>query len=378
MSENTSQADAGTTTATDGDQPQAGETQKETTTIPTAREAIETDNVDAIRALMRASSDTLLQSKRDPWTGEIEEETPAAAGPEKPAAEAPPGEEKEPEPTPEEAAAAEAEAAAAEAAKAAASEKHESKNVRLKRERFGPEVQPIIDLMAEKRTLSFEEAKAELIAAGKLPQPTESKAIAATLVKDDAAAEIAAQTTAIADLEQQIEAAGAAFDTTKLAKLNIQHHKALVALSRLEAAEPQRLQAQAQEHHRVAAATTKAETDAIKMFPDAGVKDTPLYEAIEDLIDEAEEKNPGFRGDPDWPIAFAAKAARDIGYQPPPAATAVVPKKAARTAVVPASGSATGAAATKAPTLEARMAEAEGDPDKLRALLREAGSHSLA
>jgi translation initiation factor IF-3 len=398
MSENNSQANAGTTNATDGSASAATETQTNTTTAPNAEEVLKGDNVDAIRELMRANDDALVQSKRDdPWKGldeddtEQTEETETETAETESNAEAEPGDEATETEThdestegkgkPEDDAAAKAQA---EAEAAAAAKQRDAKNVRLKRDRFGPEVQPIIDRMAEKRNLSFEEAKAELVAEGKLKAESATAAAAppakAKAEPDTTATEISTKQAEIADLEKQIEDAGKAYDTAKLSKLSIAHNKALSELGKLESkADSARAAAQAQEQIKMQSAVHEAEKAAIEMFPDAGVKGSELYEEIEDQIAAAK---PEVFADPDWPITLAAKAARAIGYKPAaPAAAAkpvVVPKKPVREVPPgPASGASLPAGAAKTPSLEERAKAAENDEAALKALLREAGTRSL-
>jgi hypothetical protein len=379
MQDTTSLATAGNP-ATDGATPPDAATQ--TTPIPTAEEAIATDNIDAIRALMRASDDVLVQSKRgtewepfgEPNNENADAGTPGAEA-ETTTTEAMPGEGAE--------ATAAAEAAEAEAAAAAAKAGPKKDPNRVRISRFAEPDRLTIAHMAENEGMTFADARAALVAEGKLPKAEQATASTAkTETKSEATDAITTKTAEIADLETKMTEAGAAYDQVALTKLTIEHNRALNALSKLESkAEAERGQAQAQEQTKLQSATAQAETSAIEMFPDSGVKGSPLYEAIEDLIDSAK---PAAFDDPDWPLTFAAKAARTIGYKPAAVAAAksapsVVPRKPARPVPVsPASGASAGAVVAREPSNEDQMQAAGNDVEKLRGLLRKVGTRTLS
>lgn len=336
---------------------------------------------------MRENNDALVQSKaQTEWTGFDEqpegtesESVPAEATPGETTAETIPQEEPKPQENGEQ----------GQQPPPANAPKRDPNRVRLAR--FADNDRQTI-LRATEKGIDLDAARAELIAEGVIkaeaaqqPNPDNRQAAANGSPNPAQASDpIAKQQGVVADLEKQIEDAGAAFDTAALAKLNIQHNKALAELGRMEAkAVAAQSQAAATETQRNAGLISESEKAAISMFPDAGKEGSPLYEAIEDLIDAA---HPDAFKDPDWPVTFAARAASKIGYKPSAAAAAqtpppVVPRKPARPVPPnPASGNAAPAEAPRGPNLEQQIAEAEskGDVTTLRRLLRENGTRSLA
>ncbi len=383
MSDTNSQATAGNDSATDGGTPQTAETTTQSTTTetngtnaaPTVEEVLKGNNAEALRALLRGNSGRLADSPRDGWTefDPAQDDEPAPENPDADAA-ATPGEKPEGEQAAEPSAEEQAAAAKAEADAEAAKPKRDANRVRINR--FAEADRAVIARMAEKDGLTIDQARAELIAEGKLPK-AETTAATAKAEAAEPGTEIATKNAEIATLEKEIEEAASVFDSVKGAKLQMAHNRALADLGKLEArAEARQSQAQtvAQTQHQ--AAEAKAGDEAIGMFPDSGVEGSALREAIEDLIDAAPAT--AFQ-DPDWPITFAAKAARDIGYVPKATAqpTTLVPKKPVRTASPsPASGSTTGAAPVRPPSIEQQLAEAGSDVTKLKAILRAHGTRN--
>lgn len=372
------------TAATGGDTPPAAAETK-TETAPKPEEVLAGDNIEAIRALMRENGNALLQKGAEsPWQGfddsQPDGETPPDADPD-PNATATPGE-------------GEGEAAAGDTTGKPATEQAQppaktdtTKPINRVRISLFPEGdQAIIQRMAEKKGLTIDQARQELIAEGKLPKAEASAAAplktdaAAPPPKDETADAITTQQGKITELETQIKTAAKAFDSEKVADLQIEHNKALAQLGKLETkAEARQSQARQQAQATHAEQVTHSETSAVELFPDAATPGTPLHDAIEDLMDAAPAE--AFR-DPDYPLKFAAKAAAQIKYKPaaPKAAVAVVPKKPARPVPpAPASGHAGAAAVTRGPTVEAQIAEAEktGDVATLKDLLRQHGTRSL-
>lgn len=385
MDENTSQASAGTTETPAGSTPQTTETQTTTTTTatePTPAEVLQGENIDQIKALLRSNNDGLLRSKEDRWTGFGEEEEPGepAAKPveETSTAEAKPGKDgkntETAEPTAEE-------KAAAEAAAKTETTKPDAKNLRLRTDRFSGDSKLIIDLMAEDRALTFDEARAQLAAAGKLSTTATAPAATARTAPETPQSTgpdpIATKDAEIADLEKQIEEAGETFDTKKLAKLNIAHNKALAERTSLQLkAEQAQAAAQTQGAAQLESAISESESAAIALFPDAGVPGSELYQEIENLLAEA---SPETLRDPNHPVTLAAMAARNIGYKPtaaPPPAK-VVAKSTARAPIAPESGNTPGATQSRTPSLEERAKAAGDDVGELQKLLREAGRREM-
>ncbi len=353
-----------------------------TNPTPVTNHDAEPQTLEEIKALMRQNDDALVRSKADRWTGLTAEEEQQASTPatetETPTTtdEAPPvvdpaGEEvpnpepKPPTETPE-----------------TAKPKKDLNRVRINR--FAEQDRMIIQRMGEKDGLTIEAAKAELIAEGKIkPTTTAAPASTTTEKKDETTDAITTKTADIAALEKQIAEAAANFDAVKLAKLNIDHNRAMKDLGVLEQrAEIARSQAQAQEQSTLEVAVEGSKASAVQMFPDAGIEGSELFEAMEDLIDAAPAS--AF-SDPDWPLTFAAKAARNIGYQPSaakpaaPAPLKVVPKKpAVQVPVNPGSGSlAPGTTKTPTPEETTKAALDSNDPEKIRAELRARGTRSL-
>lgn len=361
----TSQAqaeDAGATTESATPQTHSA-TQETTTAQQTPEQILAGTDVEAIRALMRENADALVQSKKTSWEELGADDEPPGDQPgenEQPAddAEALPGETTDPpppEPDPAEL------------------PKRDRNRVRINR--FAEDDRAVIARMAETDGLTIDAARAELVAEGKIrPSPAASSA-AAPVAAVETAAPIAAQQGVIAELEKQIEDAGASFDMAQLAKLNIAHNKALRELGKLET---QAETAQASGQSQLAAAVEQSAEAALKMFPDAGVEGSAHYEAIEDLMDAAD---PAAFKDPDWPLTFAARAASRIGpaaAAPAKPAPVVVPKKPARPAPPsPASGASQSAGPTRVPSMSERIDAAGDNPAKIAALLREVGTRSL-
>jgi len=377
--------------------------------------AIETGNLDEIRALMRASSGVIAGPK-DNWTG-LDEQQPAreekpAKSEESEATEAEPGDEEE-EDEDEEAQDGEQEEEEEEQEEGEAEEKEEETEgeeeeqeqqqpkgkekdkaektgdkdpQRVRVAKFSADDRAIIAHMAKMDSPSYEGARAELIAAGTLKPKAdaaqaEAKAAEAESSEATATAKaIETKTAEITALEKEMADAGTAFDTKAIATLTIKHNKALAELGKLESqAEQERSQAQARETVRLQSAVSESESAAVELFPDAGVKDTPLYKKIVELM--AAAPRAAFT-DPDYPLTFAAKAARAIGYKAPAAKAdkpplKIVPKKPAKP-VAPASGS-TASATTRKSTADTRAQEAlaGNDVEKIRAALREKGTRTL-
>jgi hypothetical protein len=271
---------------------------------------------------------------------------------------------------------AEADAAAADAqAKAEADAAKRKDPARVRITRFAEDDRKVIARMAEKDGLTIDQARAELIAEGVLSSKP-AAASAPSVPSDD----LAAKQTEIAEIEKQIEDAATAFDTPKLAKLQIAHNKALHEIGKLEAkAESAAAESQAQELTKLQTEVNAAAKYATELYPDLDDENSELSQVTDDLIAAAP---PSAFVDPDWPVTFAAKAARQINYRPPASAAAapkptpaVVPKKPARPVPPsPASGATPGATSTKQPTA-AEMLEAAGDdPDKIKAVLRRVGT----
>lgn len=375
-----------TPATTEGGPPQSSETQTnegrapstptEPQPIPTAEEAIESNNVDAIRALMRASSGALADPRpKTDWEGfdEPPDEEPAA-----PTAEtSPPAPSETPAETPPEAPPTEP------AAPPEAQPKKDPNRVRLGR--FKDDDRKVIAYAAEHDGMSIDEAREALVASGEIQTPAAKSPKAeetppSTPSAPSTTTDLDAQ---IADLETKMEAAGAAYDTVELSKLTRAHNRALAEKTKLELQQERAQETRAAESLTAyQSAEEQARQDATAMFPDAGVEGTALYEAIEDLIDStpAEAFN-----DPDWPVTLAAKAARKIGYKPSaevPKAPAkavpktLVPQKPARP-VAPAGGATPPAAPAQEPSYEQEVADAGEDPVKIAALLRKYGTRKL-
>lgn len=272
----------------------------------------------------------------------------------------------------------------AESAPPATLPKKDANRVRIGR--FAEDDRMVISRMAEKDGLTIDAARAELIAEGKLKASPAEK-VADTESSERSApvadADIESKTAEIAGLETRIAEAAEAYDTKLLAQLQIEHNRALAALAKLESRAELRAEAE-KEQRDVAlhAAVAQSEADAVAMFPAAGQEGSDLYEAIADLM--AAAPSSAFL-DPDYPITFAAKAARQIGYRPAqhePKAAPLVPRRPARQVPQPASGSSAHAAARKPAdtNYEQEMADAEasGDVRRLAELMDKASGRRAA
>lgn len=394
MADEPSRAQAETAEAATSEQPTR---QTQTESQPTPDQILEGDNVEAIKALMRQDDNANALVRRgedDPWSGFDDDNTQAgqqpAADPD-PQTEAPPGEQPGEAETGEAAPGeAEQEQQQTEGEQQQQTEqpkgKVEKEPQRVRIKQFSEADQAIIKRMVEKPGLNIEQAKSELVAEGKLPKPavqaTQQQQTQAA-PKDPDAEGITAQEAKIAELEKGMRDAAKAFDAEKSAELAIEHARAVRDLTKLEqradTARAQQQQTAAQRHTETVSTSEHA---AIDLFPDAAKPGTELHSAISVLMAAAPPE--AFR-DPSYPLTFAARAAAQIGYKPPAAAKKappVVPKTPARPVPPkPASGSAApaGGGKTKGPTLEQQMneAEAKGDTEALRALLREHGTRSL-
>jgi len=129
-----------------------------------------------------------------------------------------------------------------------------------------------------------------------------------------------------------------------------------------------------------------ATAEATSLFPDAAVEGTELFEEIADAVEDLRETNPAFFDNPRWPVILAAEKAAILGIpstkvkgganpQPGEKQPSVQPKKATRP-VVPASGTSGGGTQTKPAEpadMEAELAAAGNDPEKLLAIVRKYG-----
>lgn len=383
MSETASPAQAETPPTTDGAQPQAAETPTQTQTgqdtTPQAG-----DNLDDVRALLRANSGGLVNQPRGDNWHELDAEQEQAPDAD-PNAEAQPGAESqqtEGELSEEEKAAKAAEEADAKAKDEAAKAKNPN---RIRINRFNADDQKILQRMAHKDgELSYDQARAELVEEGVIAKPdassTAAPAAAATEKKSDATTAFEAKQEEVAELERQMKEAATAFDTPKLAELNIAHNKAQRELGKLESkVEAEQQARQAQEQTRQATVEEKSEAAAVAEYPDAAKPGTALYEALEDWLDDP--ANAALVQTGRYHLIAVKECATAIGYQPPAAAPAkaatppIVPKKPSRPVPPgPASGASTQAPAARTPTPEQELNDAGNDPDKLKEILRRRGT----
>ena len=384
---------------TQGNSPAPADTHQTTTqTLPA--DPLASDDIDALTALLDQSGDVNFegQTERKKWQVGLHNETsrdPFEIFGENAAlkAEAKPGEEGEAqteEPTEQTEEAEEQ----AEDQRADALPKREPNNVRLKRDRFGADVQPIIDLMAAERTLSFDEAKAKLIAEGRLAEAPAPKAEAKAPAPEaaPASADIATQEAIIAGLESKLTDAALAYDQKEITRLTIEHNKALAALGKLELKAEQQAEAhkatQAERQAALEAGIAKSEAAALAAYPEVGKAGSDHYEAVLDW--QEDPANAELLNRPDWPLLAAAITGAALGKTSaaPAAAPAkkvspvLVPKRPTRSVPSPASGSTAGEAVkTAAPTLKQQIDEADaaGDIEKLSKLMEVASSrHSVA
>ncbi len=129
---------------------------------------------------------------------------------------------------------------------------------------------------------------------------------------------------------------------------------------------------------------------AIELFPDAENEGTPLFEAIQDAVEDLRESDPDFFLNPRWPITLAAEKAAELGIpstkhkggatpQPgeqPPGPPA---KRQARS-ITPASGASGGSASkpNEGSDPAAELEAAGTDPVLLQAYLKKYGRRDVS
>ncbi len=192
----------------------------------------------------------------------------------------------------------------------------------------------------------------------------------------------------LATLKAKLAEARAAYKVDEIEEIRDQIEEKRWAIreakeSASRAAEEQQRETLTSRDRAVQAATAEATT----LFPDAAVEGTELFEEIADAVEDLRETNPAFFDNPRWPVILAAEKAAILGIpstkvkgganpQPGEKQPAPAPRKATRP-VVPASGTSGGGTTTQKTAepadMEAELAAAGNDPEKLLSIVRKYG-----
>lgn len=137
-------------------------------------------------------------------------------------------------------------------------------------------------------------------------------------------------------IEEELTQAGENYDSAAMAKLQIAHNRALLALDRaqqVEAAKAQQAELAAE-----AAQTNafrQANDTAVTLYPDAGVKGSEMWQEMASIHQALVDNNDPLANDAEAPLVVARMAARRLGIAPSNAPRVATAKKPAPQLVQP-------------------------------------------